>query len=109
MTTSEEGVDGLDEFEWVCDRLKLNPGLVLVSEATENVGLIRCCTLVNLLLLRWVGWCDSAGLRLVITPRKAGLEGCKPKLAVWDLDKAGLDILPISYRAGLETECTPFR
>jgi hypothetical protein len=44
LTTSEEGVDGLDEFECVCDRLKLNPGLVLDSEATENVGLMRCCT-----------------------------------------------------------------
>ena len=44
LTTKEEGVDGLDELECVWEREKLKPGLVLVLEATELLGLMtRCC------------------------------------------------------------------
>ena len=44
LTTKEEGVDGLDELECVWEREKLKPGLVLVLEATELLGLMtHCC------------------------------------------------------------------
>lgn len=102
FTTREEGVDGLDEFDWVWENEKLKPGLVLALEATELLGLTTrwCKPPVAWLDFRW-----SAGLRL--TPRKAGLLGVVINPCI-GLGKAGLDFLPYSKRAGLDKEFFTF-
>ena len=101
LTTKEEGVDGLDELECVWEREKLKPGLVLVLEATELLGLMtRCCWSCKP-PDDWVNFRCKAGLR--VTPRNAGLVGEIARLWI-GLGKAGLAVRPISHRAGLETE-----
>ena len=92
FATKEEGVQGLEEFEWVWDNEKLKPGLVLALEATELLG-----------LMTWAGWIDFLNPGLMVIPRKAGLVGeiTSPGR------RAGLDSLLSSQRAGLETEFFP--
>lgn len=75
FTTKEEGVDGLDEFEWV---KKLKPGLVLVLDATELLGLMTRCCCCWKLPVEWLVLRCNAGLS--VTPRNAGLVGEMAKL-----------------------------
>jgi len=91
LATNDEGVEGLEEFEWVWESEKLRPGLVLVFDATELLGLMTCA-----------GWTDFLNPGLRDTPQKAGLEGdtTRPGLEA----RAGLDNLPKSISAGLEVE-----